>query len=355
MEDKLKKVQTLLHTYHQQHLIQFYDELNDLQKDDLLNQILSIDFDEILHLYDQSKYTSLESTEEIAPQPYFIKDALTKEQVTYFSKIGENIISSGKVAVITLAGGQGSRLGFKGPKGTFELDLKIKKSLFEILCDYLKSAKKKYNIDIMWYIMTSTDNHDATVEFFENKNYFDYPKENIIFFKQHNLPLIDINRKLVLEEIYKIKIASNGNGDLFTSLKDYALIKHMEEKNIEWTFVGGVDNVLSNPLDPLFIGLTIYSKNQIGAKTIFKEDPDNISWIFAKKNDRPSIVDCENFVSQISKLKSINGDYLYREINILAHLFSLNALKKLSTIPFEYHRGAVRFHLPRQAHWVRRT
>ena len=187
--------------------------------------------------------------------------------------------------------------------------------------------------------MTSTENHDATVTFFKKKNFFDYPKEHIIFFKQGNLPIIDTQGKLILEEPYKVKIASNGNGDLFNCLNTYNLIGDMSNKNIEWLFVGGVDNVLLNPLDPLFIGLTIHSKNEIASKTLFKSDPSNIAWIFAKKDEKPSIVDCENFVEELSKITDKNGNYLYREVNILAHLFSLNAIKKVCNIPFPYHRA----------------
>lgn len=339
MEDKLKIVKNILKKYNQEHLINFYDELDVSQKDYLLNQILSINFDEIMDLYDKSKEKSVDSTENIEPLDYFIKEELTDNQISYFSEIGEKAIASGKIGIITLAGGQGSRLGFKGPKGTFKLDLKIKKSLFEILCDYIKTAYKKYNSNIMWYIMTSTENHDSTVDFFEKYNYFDYPKENIVFFKQNNLPIISTDGKLILEEVYKVKSGSNGNGDLFRSLEEHQLIQNMEQKGIEWLFVGGVDNVLLNPLDSVFIGLTIASQNDIGAKTILKENPSDTAWVFARKYGKPTIVDCENFVNELSKLKNSDGHYLYREINILAHLFSLNALKRLSKVPFSYHRA----------------
>ena len=339
MNTELKKAKDILIKYGQEHLIQFYDELNDLEKDYLINQILSIDFDEILNLYDKSKFDVLDSTEEISPLDYVDKSSLSDKELQYFSKIGEKTIASGKVGIITLAGGQGSRLGFKGPKGTFKLDTKPKISLFEVICRYIKESCDKYNVNIMWYIMTSTDNHDATVSFFRRNDFFGYPKDNIVFFKQGNLPIIDTERKLILEELYKVKIASNGNGDLFDSLCKYKLLEDMSQKGIEWLFVGGVDNVLLNPLDPLFIGLTIDSKKQIAAKTLFKDDPTNMAWIFAKKNDKPAIVDCENFVEELSNITDENGRYLYREVNMLAHLFSIDAIKKVCNTDFPYHRA----------------
>lgn len=339
MEDKLNKVKEILSKYNQEHLIQFYPELTENQKSDLLNQIFKIDFEEILDLYEKSKLEVLNSTENIEPLNYTIKDLLSASQKKQLFSIGVKAIKSGKVGVITLAGGQGSRLGFNGPKGTFCLDIKPKKSLFEILCDYLKYYSLKYKVNIPWYIMTSTDNYFDTISFFEQNNFFDYGRNNIVFFVQENMPIIDINGKLVLSEIYKVNLASNGNGNLFSSLRKANLIKDMEQKKLQWLFVGGIDNVLLDPLDPIFIGNTIDSKFEIGSKTLFKESPSDISWVFARKNGKPAIVDCENFTEEISKLKDISGKYLYREKNMLAHIFSLKAIKQMANISLPYHRA----------------
>lgn len=339
MEDKLNKVKFILHKYNQEHLLNFYKELTNVQKNKLLDQILNINFDLILHLYEQSKIDVLDSTEEIEPLPYCIKSSLEPNKLNKYINIGAKAIKNGKVGVITLAGGQGSRLGFNGPKGTFYLETNPKKSLFEILCDYIKNANTKYKTNIKWYIMTSTHNYFDTINFFENNNYFNYNRNNIIFFTQENLPIIDINGKLVLSEIYKINFASNGNGNLFSSLNRNNLIENMKSNKIEWLFVGGVDNVLLNPLDPSFIGYTIDSKCEVGSKTLFKESPSNKSWVFAKKDGKPSIVDCENFTEEISQIKDSKGNYLYRETNMLAHLFSIKAIEKMSNIELKYHRA----------------
>ena len=309
MEDRLNEVKKILKKYNQEHLIQFYPELTDEQKTSLLNQIVKIDFEEILNLYESSKLEVLNSTEDIEPLDYSVKADLSKAEYKQLTSLGVKAIKSGKVGVITLAGGQGSRLGFNGPKGTFCLDTTPRKSLFEILCNYLKSSSKKYKTIIPWYIMTSTN------------NYFDYGRSNIMFFVQDNMPIVDTNGKLVLSEIYKVNLASNGNGNLFSALKKANLIKDMEQKKLQWLFVGGIDNVLLNPLDPIFIGYTINSKCEVGSKTLFKDNPCDTSWIFARKNKKPAIADCENFTEEISKLTNNKGKFLYREKNMLAHSF----------------------------------
>lgn len=339
MKNNLENVKKILSMYGQEHLIQFYNELTDSQRSNLLKQILSIDFEQILYLYEKSKSDVLDTTEEMEPISYIVKDNLSQSKEKSFLNLGNKALKSGKVGVITLAGGQGSRLGFKGPKGTFCLDLKPPISLFEILCRYIKNVNTKFKVDIPWYIMTSTNNHFDTISFFEQNNFFGYDRNNIKFFTQGNLPVIDVNGKLVLSEIYKINFASNGNGNLFDALNKSDLIKDMSQRKLEWLFVGGVDNVLLNPLDPIFIGYTIASKCEVGSKTLFKENSSDVSWVFAKKHGKPAIADCENFASELSKITDKKGNYLYRETNMLAHIFSLKALKKMTSITLPYHRA----------------
>ena len=339
MEEQLKKVQNILTSYHQEHLIQFYEDLSEEKKAFLLNQILSIDFDTIMSLYERPHFNIVENTYEIEPLEYIDKSILDQTSINKYIDIGIESLKNGEIAVITLAGGQGSRLGFNGPKGIFQLDTCPKISLFEVICNYLKYACKKFNISIPWYIMTSTDNCPATMDYFKKNNFFNYPKEDIMFFEQDNLPIIDVNGKLILEETYKVKVGSNGNGNIFSALKKAHLLENMRARKIKWVFTGGIDNVLLNPVDPSFIGLTISSGNHISSKTIFKEDPLDPDWVFDRKCGKPAIVGCENFINEVSKVKDKDGKYLYRETNMLAHIFSIDALMYMQDISLPYHKA----------------
>ena len=151
-----EKAKDILAKYKQEHLLNFYDELNNEEKEFLINQICNINFQQIFDLYEASKTDEVIPQNLIEPLSYFVKKDLSDEEISYYEQIGKDAIINGKFAVVTLAGGQGTRLGYKGPKGTFELDIRPKKSLFEILCDNLKAAREKYNITIPWYIMTSS-------------------------------------------------------------------------------------------------------------------------------------------------------------------------------------------------------
>ena len=220
MESKLSRVQEILKKYSQEHLLSFYDELSEEQKDCLLTQLENIDFEKITNLYSDLKTIPIPTDEIIEPLDYFVKSSIPIKERRCLENNGSELLKLGNYAVVTMAGGQGTRLGHKGPKGTFELNLYPKKeSLFEILADKLKSANKRYNIEIPWFIMTSENNNDDTIRFFEAKNYFGYNKDKVTFFIQSKLPLVNSeDGKILLVEPYKVHEASNGNGNLFESL-----------------------------------------------------------------------------------------------------------------------------------------
>ena len=337
MEEKLRKVKSILKKYDQEHLLSFYDELDTEGKDNLLNQILHINFDFIMQLYGHALDTDKSIANVIEPLPYHIKNNIPKETFETLYRIGENVIANGHFSAITLAGGQGTRLGFKGPKGTFELDIEPKKSLFEILCEQLKRANDKYHTIIPWYIMTSPENHFDTVDFFKSKNYFNYDKNQIYFFEQGKLPLINLNGHLILEELDKVKEASNGNGDVFCSLSQSGLLQNMKEKDIQYVCVTGVDNIICEMVDPLFIGLSVFEQTLVSSKTLLKADPTSNQWVFALKDGKPAIIDCRNFGEQLSAIQDKSGKYLYREMNMLCHLFHMDALEKLAQVSLPYH------------------
>ena len=191
MDKKIQDVVDVLKEYNQEHIINLLNKLEEPKKQELLEQINKIDFHQIMELYDNTK-KEIEIKENIIESiPYYDKEKLTKEQKNEFDTIGEEIIKSGKYAVVTMAGGQGTRLGHTGPKGTFKLDVYGKgKYLFEILIENLKEANKKYDTVIPWYIMTSKENNKETTDFLEKNNYFGYDRDHVTIFMQSELPLV---------------------------------------------------------------------------------------------------------------------------------------------------------------------
>ena len=341
MEDKLNIVKEILKKYNQEHLLYFYDELSEEQQNILIDQILNIDFEKIINLYVNSKKIEDTSNVKISPLPHIEKNKLTDKELDYYTQIGETIIKNNQVAIITMAGGQGTRLGYKGPKGTYMLNLKpIKKSLFQIIAENIIETNNKYNVVIPWYIMTSEENHNQTIAFFAINNFFGYPKEKIKFFKQSKLPLINTEGKLILQEPYLIKEASNGNGNVFKSMEKANVIEDMHNLGIKWICFGGIDNVLLKNVDPLLLGLTICNNMEIGSKSIFKKEPLEKTAVYCKKNNKPAILDYDDITLELSESKISGTDtYLYREANMLSHIMSIDAIEKVKNIELKYHRA----------------
>ncbi len=336
MDTDLHSTMQILKKYNQEQLLNFYNELTNDEKQKLLSQINSIDFDMVNTLYEQSHLDKSISFNRITPIPYIEKSRLTSSQIKKYTQVGNNIIKNNELAVITLAGGQGTRLGYKGPKGSYEIDVPPRKSLFEFACDNLKEVQKTYGISINWYIMTSPSNDLATKNFFYAKDFFNYPKDKIKFFTQDVCPIIDENGKIILENLYTIKTGSNGNGDVFRAFSRAGLIKDLDDNNIKWIFISGIDNILQKLADPIFLGLAVQNNYLIASKTIAKHDINDPEWVFANVDGLPSIINPNNIPNSV--LQNANDSPMpYNQKNILAHLFTTEAFKKLINENLPYH------------------
>ena len=329
----------ILEKYNQEQLERFYQDLNKTEQSKLQKEIENIDFEQINSLYINSKKDEIIELKEIEAIKYCIKKKLSKSIIEEYSNLAKEILRKNKLCVITMAGGQGSRLGVNGPKGMFKLNIDGKlKSFFEINCEKLIKANKQYNIEILWLIMTSKENDLQTQEFFRNNNYFGYPKNRIIFFTQNEIPVLDLNGKILLEEKQKIKKAANGNGDVFEALSKNNIINKLDNEGIEYISFMGIDNILANPIDYIFLGMMAYKKYQVASKSIFKENAMEKSAVFCKRKNRPYILGYDKISKELSEEKAKNGEFLYRDCNVLAHLMTLKAVKKVIQKDLPYHR-----------------
>ena len=172
----MEAIKRTLKKYSQEHLLNGYDKLDESKQKKLLNQIENIDFELINSLYQNSQKEVQIPETQITPIEYLDKEKLNGYYKS-FQETGEKAIRSGKLAAVTMAGGQGTRLGHNGPKGTFDIGLDSHKSLFELLSDSLKEQGKKYDVTIPWFIMTSEQNNNDTVDFFAKHKFFGYEKD----------------------------------------------------------------------------------------------------------------------------------------------------------------------------------
>ena len=338
MEEKFEQVEKILRKTGQEHLLKQYERLtDDKKKQEFLNSILTIDFDAINEIYFNSKKNITNKDFTIEPIKFIDKEKIDEKEYIEYEKLGREIIKNGKLAVVTMAGGQGTRLGHTGPKGTFDLGLGNHKSIFEILCDTLKAENERYGVSVPWYIMTSDENNAETVEFFEKNNYFGYNKGDIFFFTQSKLPMVDTEGKCLIDEKGNIKEAADGHGGIFKSILNGGALYDMQSRGIEWVFIGGVDNVLVKPVDPVLIGLSIKDNVEAAGKSIIKANPHEKVGIFCKKDGRPSVIEYSEISDELAEERLENGELKYAESHILCNLFSLNAINKIASIDLPYH------------------
>lgn len=336
MDNKFNKAKEIVDRYNQQHILKFYENLDDKKREELLNQILEIDFDLINKLYKNINVVK-NSQDEITPISYVDRLKLTDDEVKQYKNSGKKVIEDNKYAVVTMAGGQGTRLGHDGPKGTFMLDLNPSKSLFEVFCEKLKKVKEDYGATITWYLMTSKENNNATIDFFEKNNYFNYPKENVKFFIQGEIPMIDTEGKIILTEEGIIKQASNGHGGIFEAMFNNGIVDDIKQRGIEWVFIGPVDNPLVQMVDEVMIGYAVEEKVHAVGKSIVKANPEEKVGVFCKRNNKPSVVEYTEITREMSQQTDENGELVFGESHINCNLFNIKAIEQIGAEKLPYH------------------
>ena len=337
MTEKYEKALECAKKYNQEHILNNFEKLPEDKKEELLDQILRIDFKQINELYESTKNEISFANDKIEPIDFVDKYGISEEELNKYNELGENAIKAGKYAVVTMAGGQGTRLGHSGPKGTFMMNLDPKKSIFEILADSLKRNNEKYNVVIPWYIMTSRENNAQTEGFFKSNNYFGYDPSAIIFFKQGELPMCSEEGKLLIDETGFIKEAADGHGGIFESMRRNGVIEDMKSKGVEWAFIGPVDNILVKMVDPTLLGVAL-DKNVLAAgKSVVKANPSEKVGVFCKRNGKPGVVEYTEITTELAEATDENGNLVFAESHINCNLFNVKAIDEVSIKKLPYH------------------
>ena len=266
-----------------------------------------------------------------------IKNKMSEEDKNKYEEIGTNAIKNGELAICSMAGGQGTRLGHEGPKGTFVVDIEPPKSIFEIQIDKLKEIYQKYGIYINWYIMTSEANNDDTINFFEANNYFGYNSSYVKFFKQGELPLVDFDGKIILQEKGKIFMAADGNGGIFEALYRNNILAEMKEKNIKYLCVGNVDNILIKQVDSLLIGMMKEKKYHLASKSVPKKSPTERVGVFGRINGKPAVIEYSDIDPEMAKKTKEDGSLVFLESHFGCNVFSRELLEKIGRQKLPYH------------------
>ena len=343
MDDREMQAKELCFQLGQEQLWKAYLRLETTEeKKAFLDSLFKFDQNQLKALEEQVKNAKEEQAtdEEVGFEPpdFVVKKQMTEEEKAALDVTGRIAIAQGKLAVVTMAGGQGTRLGHNGPKGTYFIKNDgMDKSIFQILTEIMKKGRKNYQVDIPWYIMTSEENHDDTVRFFRENDCFGYPKGAIMFFKQAKLPMFDEEGKILVGEDKQIKQAADGHGGVFDALRNSGCIKDMKRRGVEWIFVTGVDNIIVEPIDPTFVGLAIENNVLAAGKSVVKARPEEKVGMYCKKNGETTVIEYSEISPEMANERNEDGTLKYNQSHILNNMFNIQVMNALATQKLPVH------------------
>ncbi|MDX2186927.1 MAG: UDPGP type 1 family protein [Opitutaceae bacterium] len=282
-----------------------YSALDEAAQKRLLDEAGEIDLAEVDHLNRTllTKNTAAANFDGIAPAPYvpLPENGGNAAEWAEAKRIGEDALRVGRVAAFTVAGGQGTRLGYDGPKGTFPVTPIRKKTLFHVFAEKILAAGKRYGKPIHWFIMTSHANHAATEEAFASSNYFGLAKSHVHFFRQGRMPAVDFSGKILLETKGSIAMSPDGHGGSLRALDRSGALDLMQREGIDTLSYFQVDNPLVRAIDPTFIGFHIRAKSEMTSKMVPKAYPEEKVGHFCVQNGNLCVVEYSDLPMSLQK------------------------------------------------------
>lgn len=308
----------------QEHILNYYEELAEEEKAELIEQIELTDFS----IIEQGKNGLAIQKGIISPlESLELYDI--NENKEHFMELGVQTIKEGKVAAVLLAGGMGTRLGSDDPKGMYNVGKTKDVYIFQRIVENLMDVVKLTETDIYLFVMTSDKNHTKTVDFFKEHNYFGYKEEYIKFFMQEMAPATDYNGIVYMESKCKIANSPNGNGGWFSSMKKWGILDIIHKEGIEYLNVFGVDNVLQRIADPCFVGAVVENGVEAGAKVVKKAAPDEKVGVMCLEDGRPSVIEYYELTDELMNTLNEKGERVYNFGAILNYLFEVKALERI--------------------------
>jgi UDP-N-acetylglucosamine/UDP-N-acetylgalactosamine diphosphorylase len=341
LEEKIKK-------YGQEHLLNFINKLDATGLAVYEKQLNSLDWEKLdglikKYVIQKNNYTLPPN---ITPPSYFPAISANSELKMLYEKAvveGKKSISSGKVAVLTVAGGQGTRLGFNGPKGTFPITPVKGKSFFQYFAEKIKRAMEKYKTDIHWLIMTSELNNQETDDYLKDRNFFGVSKDLIHFFVQGMMPSISFDGKLIMNSICSLTMSPNGHGGTLTALKDSGMLDFLSSLGINIISYFQIDNAIVSPLDPLFIGMHALNRADVSSRMLSKTGQHEKLGNFCMSEGKLYIIEYSDMPKTLAEQRESSGKLSFIAGSPAIHIFSVEFIKKIihgkDGSGFPYHRA----------------
>jgi UDP-N-acetylglucosamine/UDP-N-acetylgalactosamine diphosphorylase len=310
------------------HIFNFWNEITDEEKDLLFDDIKKVD------LKKSEKYYKKFIGYRKVPDDYFPPDTFKLENrrnTEYLDEAGAAAMRKGKVAYLTVAGGQATRLNYDHPKGLFPISPVKQKPLFRIFAEKIKFISELYSADIKWYIMTSESNYLETIHFFIDNGYFGLKKDGIVFFQQDMLPTLTLDGKLILSQKNRLYMNPDGHGGTLKAMLNIGFLDEMKAAGIKYLYYFQVDNPIINLNDTLLLGYHAHKKSMVTTKVIRKNEPlEKLGCIVRLKNKRNAVIEYSDLPDELSFEKDSNNNMKFEMGSIGSHIFNVDFLLKFT-------------------------
>ena len=341
-----------VHDFGQEGVFRYWNDLSEHEKRVLLRELSSVDFESLDGLFRETK-TDAKLDMDFGPAPFIPRPRDLNDPLWQKAKaIGEDKLRAGKVAAFVVAGGQGSRLGYEGPKGAFRMSPVKNKTLFQIHAEKVKKYSMKYGVAVPFFIMTSDVNHEATVAHFEENDWFGLHRKDVFIFPQNMIPSLDADGKLILSGKGNIFKNPDGHGGSLTALRTSGALEEMKKRGIEVISYFQVDNPMVNIVDPVFVGFHYIEKAEVSSKALVKAYAEEKVGVFVKwKDGREGIVEYSDLPAERMNAKNPDGSLVYAAGSIAIHLFSRDYIERITSggelsLPFHVARKKIRMYAP---------
>ncbi|NIA22548.1 MAG: UDPGP type 1 family protein, partial [Anaerolineaceae bacterium] len=329
-ESRLRK--TVAAQGQEEHVFRFWDQLDTRQRQQLLTELDSLDFEEVSRLI-QQHIKSRESEQplpHLEPSPYIRlpqTDGEREEHRAAFEQ-GVRILRQGHVAAFLVAGGQGTRLGYDGPKGCFPITPIKGKTLFQLFAEKILATRRRYEAVVPWYIMTSRDNDAVSRQFFEEHNYFGLPPEEVFFFQQGLMPAVDQEGRLLMASRHSLALTPDGHGGAIRALKRSGALDDMARRGVSYISHFQVDNALVQPVDPEFVGFHVQTGSQMSSRMVKKRSPQERVGHFCLVNGKLRVVEYSDMPSDLSEQRRPDGGLLFDAGNVAIHIYDVDFVEQ---------------------------
>ncbi len=312
----------------------------------LAEQVEALDWQELQAALEECIFKEQKTglPENYGPASYFTLNPENPEQEALYLEAfehGEALVRAGKVAAFTVAGGQGTRLGYDGPKGTLPVSPIKNKPLFQLFAEQILGVSQKYEIDVPWYVMCSPLNLEATIDHFEEQKNYGLGRDNLKFFAQGVMPATDFEGNLLLSGHDSLALSPNGHGGSLKALIDSGSVADMAERGIEHVSYFQVDNPLVTVVNPLFIGLHDLQISDMSSRSITKTGPFEKLGNFVSVGDRVTIIEYSDLPEEKALEQDGEGRIKYRAGSPAIHVLRRDFIEQFASgeIKLPYHRA----------------